>query len=126
LTKVIDASALLAILFDEPGADIAIAHSRNGFMSAVNLCESIERVIRVGGSAEFVIDAAARFEINILPFGSPEAVIASQMRGRPGYAGISLADRACIATAQVRGLGILTADRAWSTLGLDKEIVQIR
>ncbi len=126
MTKVIDASALLAILFDEPGADLAMAHSRNGVMSAANLCESIERVVRVGGSAAVVTDAIARLEIDILPFGAPEAVLAGKMRGQSRFAGISLADRACIATAQVRGLPLLTADRAWSELGLEIEIVQIR
>lgn len=126
MTVVIDASALLAILFDEPGADLAIEHSRNGMMSAVNLCEAIERVIRVGGSADLVTDATSRFEIDILTFDAPEAVIAANLRGQTGFAGISLADRACLATALVRRLPVLTADRAWSALGLDLEIVQIR
>lgn len=126
MSKIIDASALLAILFDEPGADRAMAHSRNGIMSAVNLCESIERVVRVGGAAGLVTDAIARLELDILPFGHAEAVIAGKMRTQPGFAGISLADRACLATAQVRQLPIVTADRAWSSLALDIEIVQIR
>jgi PIN domain nuclease of toxin-antitoxin system len=40
--------------------------------------------------------------------------------------GISLGDAACLATAEALGLPVLTADRAWATLGIDLDIRLIR
>lgn len=126
MTRLIDASALLAILFEETGGDVAAAHSHRGAISAVNLCEAVQKSAHAGLPAAMVSMAIKRFEIDVVPYTEREAVLAGEMRERPGFSGVSLADRACLATALVRGLSILTADRAWSSLDLPIEIVQIR
>ena len=39
---------------------------------------------------------------------------------------LAMADRACLATAAVRGCTALTADRAWATLDLGVDVEVIR
>jgi PIN domain nuclease of toxin-antitoxin system len=55
--------------------------------------------------------------LELVPFGTAEAEAAANLWLRGGRA-LSLADRACLATASVRGLSAVTADRAWASLAI--------
>lgn len=131
---VLDASALLAYLRDEPGAEtVADAIAMGAVMSAVNVAESLSRAADRGADPRVLaIDLAARGllhgAIEVEPFTADDAIDVACLRPLTRAAGLSIADRACLALARRLRVNALTADRAWSdTAGdLEVELTQIR
>ena len=126
MTLVIDASALLALLREEPGADLVAQHVRHSAISTVNLTEVIEIVEMHGGNAGEVIAAVARLEVDIIPFAERHSVLAAAYRPRVKGKNISLADRCCWALAAALESPVLTGDRDWVGLDHGLEIKPIR
>lgn len=125
MSVVIDASAVLAILFDEPGAEAAFSASRGAFLTTVNLAEVREKFARKTGSAQPVSSLLSALEIVIVPFLEQHAIIAADLKGRVGK-NDSLADRVCLALAIDMGLSVVTGDRKWAELDLGLDIRLIR
>lgn len=126
MSVVFDSSALLAIVFEESGAEAAMQRLSGGIVSAVNASEVIARLVDFGTSGEDARNALLNFGLDIRPFDTPLAVAAGQLRAATREKGLSLGDRACVALAVREQIGIVTADRAWATLGLDVEVELIR
>lgn len=128
---VIDASAVLAWLRDEPGADTVAGRLDGSFLSAVNLSEVLQKHLAVGTlsgpeAAGFVGDLAS-LGLSVVPFGEREASVAAVMWDKTRRLGLGLADRACMATAVGFGLPALTADRPWAEVewkGLSVELIR--
>ena len=115
---VLDASALIAVLHDEPGAEVVTPLLRDALISAVNLSEAIAKLSdRV--SFEQARDAVSELQIEVAPFDEEIAVIAAGLRGSTRPFGLSLADRACLATAATVDGEALTGDRVWAELPVD-------
>ncbi len=122
---VLDASAVIAFLQGEPGAQQVEGALFEAVLSAVNLVEVAQWVMEVRG------EAAARLELQGLPcqvvdFDETQALEAAALRRTTRVRGLSLGDRACLALAKLRGLPVLTADRAWTQVDAGVEIVLIR
>jgi PIN domain nuclease of toxin-antitoxin system len=123
---VLDASALLAVLHDESGGAEVVPITAAAAMSAVNWSEVYQRMLAFG------IDVAgARAEVedlgvDIVPFDAEHAEAAGELWSEARGAGLSLADRACLALARRLGVPAVTADRAWGRLDLGVEIRVIR
>ena len=126
MSVVFDSSALLAIVFQEDGADVAARRLSGGFVSAVNASEVIARLVDFGTSGEDVRNTLLNFGLDIRPFDTVLAVAAGHLRAATREKGLSLGDRACIALAIREQVGVVTADRAWATLDLDVEVELIR
>lgn len=128
---VLDASALIALLLEEPGADrVERAVARGVCMSAINWAETLSRLSDRG---EDVDDAASRARraapagaLELVAFDEEQARGAARLRLKTRSLGLSLADRAALTLAQSRGLPILTSDRAWRSLHLPIRIEVIR
>lgn len=124
---VIDASALIALLRSEPGADVVAQHLRGSSMSAVNLCEVLEHAPRSDHTADRVIALLHSWQVEIIPFELSQARAASALKSAiDSKADISFADRACLALAASRSLPALTADRKWKSLAIGVEIILVR
>ena len=123
---VLDASALLALCFAEPGAKKVAARGRDGLMSAVNYSEAIAKATDYGIPIETVKHALAGLKLTIVPFDEEHAVVAATFRPATRKLNVSFADRACLAAAAVAGLPVLTGDRKWDKLACGVEIVLIR
>jgi ribonuclease VapC len=129
---VLDASALLAYLRDEPGADaVADAISGGATMSAVNLAEVLTTAADRGAEPDGLLDELTvrgllDGAISLEPFTTEDARTVARLRGATRAAGLSLGDRACLALAQRLKAPVLTADRTWSELDLDLELRRIR
>jgi ribonuclease VapC len=123
---VLDASAVLAYLFDEPGHDRVEPALSSELLSSANLAEIIGKLIDHGASTAEAIAAVTNLGIGIAPVdlfsGQRAGVLREQTRGR----NVSLADRFCLALAEQTGLPVMTADKAWTNLGLVQEIQLIR
>lgn len=62
----------------------------------------------------------------IFPLDEPQAQEAARLRLLTRAAGLSLADRACLALAKSLSLPVLTADRAWAALQVGVVVEVIR
>jgi PIN domain nuclease of toxin-antitoxin system len=76
---VLDASALLAFLFREPGMDRVRAALPDSVMSSVNLAEVITTAIRRGGKLPEIVDVLAQLLMETLPFDSQDAILAASL-----------------------------------------------
>jgi len=123
---VLDASALLALLLNEAGAETVKARLPGAFISGVNYAEVLTRSIDLGKRQEETIHQIGRLRLDHWPFDAEQAVIAASLREATRPRGLSLADRACLALALSRQLPVLTADREWQDLDVGVKIELIR
>jgi PIN domain nuclease of toxin-antitoxin system len=121
-SHVIDASAALAWILDEPGSDRVAPHLVDGLMSAVNLSEIVARLVRAGADPMRAHYLGSR----IVPFDVDLADRAGRLWPVTAALGLSLGDRACLALAQREQLPVLTADRAWAELSLGVDVIVVR
>jgi PIN domain nuclease of toxin-antitoxin system len=126
MAAVFDASALLAMAFSEPGAEMAASYLTGGCVSAVNYSEAGAKLIDKGldtGEAFYLLGALG---LDVVPFDSGSAALAASLRPQSRAFGLSFADRACLALAMETGGPAITADKVWSRLDLPCAIVQLR
>lgn len=126
LERVLDASALLALLLAEPGADVVRQHLRGSLMCAVNHAEVLARLVRHGKSLEDCLDRLARLELSVVPFDAHRAALSASLLPKGATVGLSLGDRACLSLGMARDLPVLTADRHWADLDLGVRVELIR
>ena len=126
-TAVLDASALLALLNSEPGADrVAAAMTHGAAMSAVNYSEVIAKLRDNGMALDEVIAILTPLSIQVIDFTTAHAARAGDLRPPTRAAGLSLGDRACLALADEMGAPALTTDRGWERLTIGVTISVIR
>lgn len=123
---VLDSSALLAVIRDEAGAENVAATLPNAMVSAVNMVEVIARLIDLRHSAATAQAIFEALPVDVVPFEADQAALAGRLREETRHLGLSLGDRACLATAIERGATVLTADRAWAGLDVGCPIQLIR
>lgn len=123
---VIDASALLALLNAEPGADIVTEALPGGVISAVNLSEVIAKLCDAGVPEKAIHQTLQPLGLEIVSFDEEQAYQAGVLRTSTQNMGISLGDRACLSLAKMLGVVALTADRAWAGLSVGATIKVIR
>ena len=126
MSVVLDASAVLALLYDEPGKEIVLQHALGARLLSVNLCEVLTRAIDKGGDPDEVQALIERLQFEIAPFDEDLAIEAAKLRVSTGRIGASLGDRACLAFTAGSGLPVLTADQKWAKLDLGIDIRLIR
>lgn len=127
---VLDASAILACINDEPGAqqvesllELSVCKA-----SAVNHAEALSRLCDWGMSIEEASLAIASLDLTVVNFDAEQARHCAALRSPTRHQGLSLGDRACLALARTLRCTAYTGDRPWldlaAPLGLD--IVCIR
>lgn len=126
MTAVLDASAVLAVYFDEPGADQVQAILPGARLSSVNYTEVIGKLLDRGDALNGALRKLAAMGFHIVAHDAPLARRAGELRPLTRQLGLSLADRACLALAERERLPVLTADRKWSMLDLGIDIRLIR
>jgi PIN domain nuclease of toxin-antitoxin system len=128
LTVILDASALLAALLDEPGGEIVRHAFGDSLMSVVNVAEVVERLTRGGHSPAAVERIISTLQLHTEPPDLKMAVEVGAMRAVTGFAGLSLGDRFCLSLARKQNAPVLTADRNWSRVAeiIDVEVRLIR
>lgn len=127
---ILDASALLAWLWRETGGEHVedlLAEGRCA-ISSVNLAEVLTKALDKGLPLEQLDTLVASLELEVLAFDAGDAVEAARLRQPTRSLGLSLADRACLALAKLRGIPAVTADRPWVEAGpaLGVQILCIR
>ncbi len=125
---VLDASAVLAVILEEPGADVVAAALRSGAaMSTVNVAEVAARLHQDGWPESEVALVFGTLGIEVLPFGPEAALLSGRLRTATRRLGLGLGDRAYLATGRVEACPVLTSDRSWRALDIaDVEVRCIR
>ncbi len=113
---ILDASALLAGLNAEPGADRVAAALDNAVVSAVHFAEVAGGVARGGNSPERVRAVLATLACAVIPADEEMAVDVGLMRARTDRAGLSLGDRFCLALGRRLRAPVMTADQQWALI----------
>ncbi|MBI4280294.1 MAG: type II toxin-antitoxin system VapC family toxin [Armatimonadetes bacterium] len=123
---VLDASALLAFLNEEPGAERWASAMGGAAISTVNLAEVVGRLADAGVPEVDIRDALEPLGMEVVDFTPAMAYRAGVLRPVTRDTGLSLGDRACLALAQELGVPVLTADRAWEGLRVPVKVRVMR
>ena len=126
MTAVLDASALLSFLQDEPGHDRVEAILQEAVISSVNWAEVVQKSITAGVDIDGMRADLEALGLAILPFTAEEAEIAGQLWQQTRQFGLSLGDRACLSLGIRLNAQVLTADQIWSALNLPIVVHSIR
>ena len=123
---VLDASAVLALLLREPGADSIREVLADTAISATNLSEVVAKLTDQGFDDDRIIG-----DVNALPFqihamDAAQAWRTGLLRRETRARGLSLGDRACLALAEALEAPAMTMDRAWAALDLEVEVIVVR
>jgi PIN domain nuclease of toxin-antitoxin system len=110
---VLDASAVLAVLLAEPGADTIAPRLAGSLMASVNLAEVLSKLAERGEDPHYFDDVVRRLGVVIEPVTADQALEAARLRPITKALGLSLGDRLCLAFARERGLPVLTTERRW-------------
>jgi ribonuclease VapC len=130
--SVLDASAILAYLSNEAGAEVVEGAINSGAcLSAVNWAEALSvlaaRGQRVDAVAKKLVESGLIGQaIQLMPFTSDDAVVVAQLRQTTKSIKLSLGDRSCLALAVRLKLPVVTADRTWKRLKVGVNIKCIR
>lgn len=126
MTAVLDASALLALLFDEPGAvTVADRVADGATVSAVNLAEVATVLVRRGRDPHAVL-GPLRAQVDVVAFTDVDAILTAELYPLVSSKGLSLGDRACLALARRLCVRAVTAEHVWSGLDVDVDIEDVR
>lgn len=123
---VLDASALLATLQDEPGAAEIDERLPDACISAVNLSEVVAKLTERGTPVDIALGFLAALDLDVRAFERAQAEHAGSLRLVTRRLGLSLGDRACLALAAELGGTAVTADRSWAGLDLGIAIEVVR
>ncbi len=122
MTVVLDASAILAFVQDEPGAGVVEeALGNEASCGAANWSEVAQKVLGADRDWDLVRALLVSYGVRIEPVSADDAEWAAR-RWRRGE-GMSLADRLCLALAERVDAEVLTADTGWGSSG---RVTQIR
>ena len=126
MTTVLDASALLAFLQNEPGCDQVETVLPEAVLSSVNWAEVVQKSIAAGVDVDGLREDLAALGLAILPFTAEEAEIAGRLWQQTRQYGLSLGDRACLSLGLRLNAPVLTADQIWTALNLSITVHSIR
>jgi ribonuclease VapC len=121
---VLDASAILALLHEEPGADEVEELLDGALMSAVNLSEVIQKAEQHGVNSEGLEYDLEALGLELRDFDVAMARPAAELWSRGS--GLSVGDRACLALAWATGSTAVTADGRWARVPLAVDVRFVR
>jgi ribonuclease VapC len=125
---VLDASAVLAWLFQEHGGQLVDRMLEHSALSTVNLAEVLYRSDEAGMATDELEDDLKALGLRVVPFTDGDARLVPEIRRTARREGtrLSLADCCCLATGVHLNLPVVGGDQAWESLRLGVDIHPIR
>ncbi len=124
----LDASALLALIRNEPGCERVKAVLDDSGIHSFNFAEVVRKMIAKGMPASELQTLLEELQLTVFEAFSRElAYAAARLAAQNLSLGLSLGDSVCMTVASGLGMAAVTADRRWSEVqGLDIELLQVR
>ncbi len=110
---VLDASAVLALIRDEPGGEKVVEHIGQASISAVNLHEVIKELLLSELEEPVIRDLLGELRLEVHAHDTDAAYAAAALHRQTKEFGRGLGDRSCMALALNLGVPALTTDREW-------------
>lgn len=126
MTTVLDASALLALLHGERGGEMVEPLLEDAVMSAVNWSEVLQKAASHGVATDGLGDDMTSLGVRVIDFDREAAEATARLWERARAAGLSMADRACLALAGALGVAAVTADATWGEIDAGVPVRVIR
>jgi ribonuclease VapC len=124
---VFDASAMLALLHHERGAEMLTSDIlERSVASAVNLAEVQSKLVKNGGDPGIAWRDAVASVNSVEPFTREHARIAGDLITTTEKYGLSLGDRSCLALAIALNAPVYTTEQIWKDLKVGIPIHVIR
>jgi ribonuclease VapC len=123
---ILDSSAILCVIFQEPGHETVESKLNGALVSAVNLSEVVSKLQEQGMPDEIIDAVLTRFKLTIVGFNEIAARSAGLLRNATRSRGLSVGDRACLALAMQHNAIAVTADRAWQDLACGARVLLVR
>jgi PIN domain nuclease of toxin-antitoxin system len=124
---VLDASALLAVLFQERGSEKMTDEIMDqAVISTVNLAEVQSKLVKMGHPPENAWSDALLLETEPEPFTAKQAKVAGSLIAATEKFGLSLGDRSCLALAIALKAPVYTTEQVWKNLKVGVPIHVIR
>jgi PIN domain nuclease of toxin-antitoxin system len=114
----LDASALLALLLGEPGAETVKAALDGALLCTVNLAEIVSHYAKLGASRQDIEMMLRPLPIRVVPVDAALSYETGMLRPLTLPGGLSLGDRYCLALARREGIPALTAERRWPDIAV--------
>lgn len=122
--SVLDTSAVLAMIYQEEGGEVARKHADPGSISRVNVAEVLTDLIRTGyGTASECMDVLGKIDIRFRSVYDDQTERVAELKQTKG---LSLGDCFCIALAESIREPLITADQQWAKLDLSVPVILIR
>jgi ribonuclease VapC len=122
-----DASALLALIRKERGYEQLEPLLACSCISAVNLTEVVSVLVRVGIPEIEIKEIVNEIIPEVLAFDHQVGILAGSLIKNTKALGLTLGDRACIATGIIHNMLVYTADQVWKDLQIDHlDIIVVR
>ena len=115
---VFDASAVIALLRGEPGADVIAAYGGDALISTVNLQEAVKALLLRGIPIIVAREMIDALHLDVRAHDEEDAYAAAALTAQTAVYGSGLGDRTCMALAISEGLPAITTDRAWRQLAI--------
>jgi PIN domain nuclease of toxin-antitoxin system len=126
VVAVLDASAVIAYMREEPGHEVVAPLMGSALVSSINVSEVLTVLLRHGLPADVGRDLFEDLRVGVVPFTLEHATRAAAIGAEFPRAGLSLGDRGCLALAREVDAPVVTSDRAWAELDVGVEVVLIR
>lgn len=123
---VLDSSAVIALVRREQGWEKVNAALDRSVISAINLAESMTKLIRQGGEPRLVERLLRELDLEVIPWDEELAWASRDLCALAWTNGISLADRACLTLARHLNLAAMTADSEWKKAGHGVQVFLFR
>ena len=115
---VFDASAVIALLRDEPGAEMIAGYAGEALISTVNLQEVVKALLVRGFTLEIVRAMIEALHLEVQAHEIEDAYAAAALEGATRALGREIGDRTCMALAISAGVPAITTDQEWSRLAI--------
>jgi PIN domain nuclease of toxin-antitoxin system len=122
----LDASALLAVLLQERGADVVEQQVAGAAISTVNYSEVLKKAVEKGGTLEDAASVVRSLQLDIVPFEEWNARDAARLYPTTKDKGLSFADRACLSLALELDARLYTADKRLAGVDVPLDLILIR
>ena len=116
IENALDASAVLAYLYGETGADKVEPLLENSIISRINATEVLTKLVYDGLTIDEAKETFDKLNLEVAEFDEDQSLKAAELRLPTKHLGLSLGDRYCLALAILKNLPAVTADKNWASL----------